>query len=266
MPNYEQLKSKLFTNGFVHLPGLFSGEKAENIGKSCDEVRERPSRFHLAKESRGGQFFMDYNNWRTNKRIDAICRSPILLSAVKQLTDTKKCWLMHEDIIIKSGPSVMATPVHHDRPYFLVAGRNNISIWITASDVPRHSSLVMLRGSHKDQRLFLPKNFLTGDNREQNSGFDGEKFTPLTDDIIESFDHVDFEMKAGDAIVFFHNTLHTSRTHTASAPRKSLVIRYLTDESYLTKTYCNNVPPYERQGLQVIEGGKVPEDFFPRLF
>ena len=77
---------------------------------------------------------------------------------------------------------------------------------------------------------------------------------------------LEIEMKAGDAIVFFHNTLHTSRTHTASAPRKSLVIRYLTDESHLTKTYCNNVPPYERQGLQVVEGGKIPEDFFPRLF
>ena len=255
----------LESRGYVHLKNFLNKDEILCLEQICDQASQKPSRFHLSKKSEEGEFFMDFNQWRKNEKIKQFCFKNKLVDTCKTLSASEKCWLMHEDIIIKNGTLAKNTPVHHDRPYFVFEGDKNVSIWMTSSDIPRESSLLMYEGSHKDERLFLPKNFVTDQDQEGLFGLTDEGFTPLTKEIVDSYREIDFDMSAGDAVVFYHRTLHASRAHSSDNARKSMVIRYLCDGATMTKQYYNNVPPYERQGLELIEGGAVPEDMFPRV-
>ena len=261
--DFKKAKDFLFENGFVQINKLLNSSEIKNFEDTCDLIKQKPSPFKIHKKNKDGEFFMDFNNWRKNNRVLEICKNPKIVQTIKNLSGSKKCQLMHEDILIKEGKLVQETPVHHDRPYFVTKGNINLSVWITSSGVKRESSLLMYAKSHKRKELFLPKNFLSGDNSDGYKGLNKEFFTPLTEEILSKFEVIDFEMSPGDAIVFFHNTLHGSKTHVSNKKRNSLVIRYLLDGATLTKKYYNNVPPYERMGLKIVEDAEIPESFFP---
>ena len=65
--------------------------------------------------------------------------------------------------MVKSGNAI-PTPVHHDRPYHIVKGDLNCSVWIPVGNVERISSLIFYKSSHKINKLFLPKAFIDGKN------------------------------------------------------------------------------------------------------
>ena len=248
----EEKRKKLFSDGFVHVNSLLDVNEIRKFEEACDIVRKKPSAFKILKINEGGEFFMDYNNWRRHKEVFELCSSKKLTKLIKEISKSKKCWLMHEDIIIKKGHDVSETPVHHDRPYFIFKGDLNLSIWISTTDVPRDSSLICYKKSHLTEDLLLPKQFVSGKEAESYKGLNKEGFLNLTEDIIKKYEPVDFDIKAGDAIIFFNKTLHSSKKHLSSMPRKNFVIRYLLDGATLTKKYYNNVPPYEKMGVKII--------------
>lgn len=258
-------KKFLFDQGYVQVNKLLDKDEICFFEETCKEIKKKPSPFKIHRKNEDGEFFMDFNNWRKNKDIFEICKNSKIVNLIKKLSGSRTCRLMHEDIIIKEGKMVQETPIHHDRPYFVAKGDINLSVWITSSGVTRDSSLLMFAKSHKRKELFLPKNFLSGIDSDGYKKLDKNSFTPLDDDILSNFEEIDFKLNAGDAIVFFHNTLHGSKTHTSNKKRNSLVIRYLLDGSSLTEKYYNNVPPYERMGLKIIEDAEIPENFFPNL-
>lgn len=263
--NYTDACAFLLENGYVQINGVLDRKGIDEFQTACELVKKKPTPFKIHRKNKNGEFFMDFNNWRRFDSVLNICKKPEIVQLVKVLSGSKKCYLMHEDIIIKEGNLVQETPPHHDRPYFVTKGDLNLSIWITSSGVSRDSSLLMYSKSHKDNKLYLPKNFLSGLDTEGYKGLDRSLFHPLDENVLAQYEEVDFEMDAGDAIVFFHNTIHSSKKHVSEKKRSSLVIRYLLDGASLTKKYYNNVPPYERLGLKVEEDLPINEDFFPRV-
>ncbi len=263
--NYLEAREFLFDKGFVKIDSLLELDEIKKFEETCEFVKNKPTPFKIHRKDENGEFFMDFNNWRRFEKVYELCTNPKIVEVVKKLGNSQKCHLMHEDIIIKEGQQVQETPPHHDRPYFIAKGDINLSIWITSSGVSRDSSLLMYSGSHKEEKLYLPKTFLSGLDSDGYKGLSKDIFSPLDSTELSRFEEVDFEMKAGDAIVFFHKTLHGSRKHVSEQRRNSLVIRFLLDGATLTKKYYNNVPPYERMGLKIEEGLPIPETFFPNV-
>lgn len=255
---------ELFENGFVQIKSLLEGDELELLVSAIDAVRENPTPFHILKTDFDGEFFMDFNNWRRSKKVETICKLPKIIDLVTNLTNSSKCWLMHEDVIIKSGNGA-PTPIHHDRPYFIFKGDLNLSVWIAPEDIAQDSSLICYKKTHLLNKLFLPKIFKTGADAENYSRKNKEDFEKISADSFQNHEAVDFNLKAGDAIVFFHTTVHASHAHHSANPRKSLVIRYLLDGATLTKKYFNDIPPYEIMGVKIEEDAPVPEKFFPLL-
>ena len=177
------------------------------------------------------------------------------------LTNSKKCWLFHDHTLVKNGPA-QATPIHHDRPYYIFKGSLNVSVWITADDVNRESSLVFYKKSHQSETLYIPRAFDTGKNI---SNEQAEGFKVIEEKDFKDYESVDFEMKAGDAIIFFHNTVHSAKENKLGALRRALSVRYLLDGTSMTKKYINATPPFDRMGVKVEEGNPVPENIFPLL-
>ena len=266
MTNLELYSKELFKNGFVHLKGLLDNNEISLLNRSIDLVYKNPTPFRIKKKTNDGEFFMDYNNWRRIPEVEKLCKSKKIASIASNLVGSKNCWLMHEDVLVKSGTDGAPTPIHHDRPYFIFKGKLNLSIWMTGVDVKRDSSLICYKGSHLNNKIFLPKLFTSGKNASEFKGLESNDFEQIEDDTFREDDLVDFDLKAGDGVAFFHNTIHGSHMHKdKSNPRKSLVIRYLMDGASLTTKYYNNVPPYDKMGVNIKEDGEIPEDFFPKL-
>ena len=61
------------------------------------------------------------------------------------------------------------------------------------------------------KELVLPKQFASGDNADGYTGLSKKGLVVLTDDLLEKYEAVDFDIKAGDGIIFFNKTLHASK-------------------------------------------------------
>lgn len=80
----------------------------------------------------------------------------------------------------------------------------------------------------------------------------------------QTYRQVTYDVSAGDALIFFHNTIHSAPEHSNDFYRAAMSIRYLMDGSALTEECINPTPPYPALGWTVVEGGRIPESYFPR--
>ena len=72
--NIEDKREELFENGFVQISSL-DKQDIKKFENACDLVRKKPTPFKMIKKSEGGEFFMDYNNWRRHKEVFELCSS-----------------------------------------------------------------------------------------------------------------------------------------------------------------------------------------------
>lgn len=254
-------KQQLHADGVVHIRGLLNQDDLQELNSTIDEVLANPSPFgvQLQKPETGGMFFTDFNNWSRLTKVENFCRKQKILNMIQALTGSSTAYLFHDHILVKEGNSI-ATPWHQDRPYYIFEGDLNLSIWMPTTDVTEDSSLEFWRGSHKSNELYMPKGFSDGRALGNNSDF-----VELNENDIPQCERMTFDMKAGDALVFFNNTVHGSRPHVSSEPRRALSIRMLLDGAKMTTKYVNATPPFDRMGVTVIEGAEVPERF-PQLW
>lgn len=263
----EKYSHDLFRNGFVHIKSFLNKEEIELLISAINSNVKSPSPFgKVMKSKKGGDFFMDFNNWKRLPQIEKVCRLPKIVDLVTNLANSKKCWLFHDHVLVKS-INAGQTPIHHDRSYYIFKGDLNLSVWMTADNVSHDSSLIFYKKTHKINKLFTPKAFNTGGdikNIDTNPVSSGE-FEIINEDTFKDFEKVDFDMKAGDALVFFNNTIHSSHPHNSETTRRALSVRYLLDGASLTSKYINATPPFDRMGVKVIEDAPVPEAFFPLL-
>lgn len=250
----------LFKDGVVYINRLLEGVELDDLIKAIESNQTAPSPFGKVIKSQDGKgdFFMDFNNWRRLPLIKKICYMPKIVNLVSGLTNSKDCWLFHDHVLVKNGRAV-STPWHQDRPYYIFKGDLNLSVWITADKVPKNSGLLFVRGSHKSNKMFMPRSFSTGANIDLKEGFEVLQESDIIKENI-----IDFDMEPGDAVVFFNTTVHSARAHHESLMRRSMSIRYLLSGASMTKQYVNATPPFDRMGVKVQEDGDIPE-MFPKL-
>jgi hypothetical protein len=75
-----------------------------------------------------------------------------------------------------------------------------------------------------------------------------------------------FKMQAGDAIFFHNRTLHRSMPSSDQKIRSALSLRMLGDNACLTNICCKNPqPPFNKFGMDVVEGGEPSKEWYPYL-
>lgn len=258
----ENYSKKLFEDGFVYIPSLLDPSEIDLLITAIESNMTNPSPFARVMESeQKGKFFMDFNSWKRLPLVNQVCRLPKLVDLVTKLTNSQKCWFFHDHVLVKD-KNAAATPTHHDRPYYIFKGDLNLSVWMTPDHVPNNSGLIFYKKSHKLNKLFMPKSFVSGSNIAEKPQ---QEFELMSEDVIKNLEAVDFDMKPGDALVFFNNTIHASHPHHCENRRRALSVRYLLDGASLTKKYVNATPPFDRMGVKVAEDAPIPENFFPLL-
>ncbi len=260
------MSEELDRDGFVHCKQVLSGDLLALAQEAVESNLKKPSPMaanYGDKTNPEGYFFHDFNNWRRIKQIEALFRHDSIVSLLQDLTRSQKLWFFHDHVLVKGGQGP-GTPWHHDRPYYLVDGPKNVSIWIALTAIKKNHCLEFLRGSHKIAKLFMPAKFENGSAMESKEGFE-----ILNDSALQSYatsEPVCFEMEAGDAVVFNHKTIHRAPANDSNRVRIALSLRYLCDGATLTKKVVNATPPFDRMGLKFSEGDPIPENWFPRVY
>ena len=230
--------SKIFNqDGVVALKSFFDKKEMKMIESAIHSSIEKPSPFKSINKTKDGSFYMDFANWRRVEELEKVCKYEKTINFLKKLVGSEKCWLFHDHILVKSGKAP-ATPWHHDRPYYIFQGNLNLSIWTPIQDVPKGAGMIFLKGSHLSSQIYIPRSFKDGTELGEETNFKA-----LDDSVLKKYDHLEFDLKRGDALVFFNNTIHSAHSHDKDFERSSLSIRYLMDGVSMTNNHINATPP-----------------------
>lgn len=178
-----------------------------------------------------GRFYGDFFLWLRNPDFRAFALASPLPALAAALMGSARANLFYDQLFVKEPGSVEPTPWHQDLPYWPVAGRQVVSIWVPFDTATPESGVVTyVRGSHLWGRTFRPKAF-----DDANAGaFADSPYEALPDIDADPgrFDFVSWSLEPGDVLVHLGLTVHgASGNRTADVRRRALALRYTGDDA-----------------------------------
>lgn len=213
-------------------------------------------------ENGDGRFFVDYCSWQ---RIPQY-RDFIFDSSASQLAaclmGSNSVQLFHEHVLVKEAQTGVATPWHHDMPYYCVDGPKTVSLWVPLDHVPRERTLEFVAGSHLWGKSFRPQRF----NGQPLNEADGLEEIPDIQANRDDYNIVGWDLSPGDAVAFDYRTIHGApANNSASEQRRAFSLRLVGDDvRFVRKENIVTSPPFNEVKLKHNE--PLSGDEFPMLY
>ena len=259
----EQQAEQFQSEGVTVLRGLFADwVEVLRDGVAANMAEPNPEARIYEGDNGGGKFFVDYCSWqRIPQYRDFIFNSPAAEIAAA-LMHSKKVQLFHEHVLVKEAQAGVATPWHHDMPYYCVDGPKTVSLWIPLDDVPRERTLELIAGSHLWGKSYRPQRF----NGQPLNDNDGLEEIPDIDANRDDYNIVGWDLAPGDAVAFDYRTLHGAPANqSASEQRRAFSLRLVGDDvSFARRQGIVTSPPFNNITLK--HGDPLEADEFPVLY
>ncbi len=248
-------------DGAVFLPGLFH-DWVDDIASGIEQNMREPGQYaaeNLTVEE-SGRFFDDYCNWHRIPAFRKVIYESTLAEAASRLMQSRTVQLFHDHVLVKEPGTAKETPWHQDAPYYFVDGEQTVSFWVPVDPV-NESTLRMIAGSHKWEKLVLPTRWLTNDDFYAGSG----DYLPVPDPDAEpgNFEVLEWAMEPGDAVAFHYRTVHGARGNLSTRRRRAFSMRVLGDDARYVSRAGPTSPPFPGHGMA--DGQPLREDWFPFL-
>lgn len=138
---------------------------------------------------------------------------------------------IEEQMFHKKPGSKVATPWHHDLPYYPLTGRMCV-VWIPVTPHSAADCLKIVRGSQRIGRQFVPTDFRTraswGDEKNLPPG------TEILRDVAslerEGYEIISWDMKPGDALVFDALTVHGNTGNSSNHVTARVALRFCAED------------------------------------
>ena len=211
-------------------------------------------------DNNAGRFFGDYCNWdRIEEYRNFLFHSPAA-SIAGQLMESQSVRLFHEHVLVKETATAIATPWHHDQPYYCVDGTQNCSLWLALDPVDRNTTLEFVSGSHRLGKWFSPQRF------DKTPLYDNDGFEPLPDidENRDQYDVLGWAVEPGDAVAFHFLTLHGSPGNESThIRRRAFSSRWVGDDARFAIRQGKTSPPFPDCLLK--HGDKLDSPEFPQV-
>lgn len=176
----------------------------------------------------GGRFLSDYCNWDRIPEYRAFIFESPAARVGARLMDSRTARLFHEHVLVKEAGADIATPWHHDQPYYCIDGYQTVSLWIPLDEIPRRRTLEFIAGSHRWGQLFRPQRF-NGQALNENDGLEP---VPDIDADRDKYTILGWALSPGDAVAFDFRTLHGAPGNpSAHAQRRAFSLRLVGDDA-----------------------------------
>lgn len=250
-------------DGVVCIRALLTPAQVERLRAGIDANLAAPSpRAKVASRPGDPGFFIeDFCNWQDNAAYREVIFGSALAPAAGLLTGSRRIRLYHDHMLTKEPGTRQPTPWHQDQPYYNVAGRQNVSMWIAVDPVRRHSTLEFVAGSHLGPWL-MPRTFLTQQARWFPEGSLAE--LPEIDRARNSI--LGWEIEPGDVVCFHMLALHAAAGVDGDRRRRVFSLRFLGDDMRHAPRAWKTSPDFPGLADDLADGAPLDHPLFPLLW
>ena len=207
------------SDGVVLVRNLFA-DHVDTIRAGIDKNMADPGPYAAENlhEGEGGRFFDDYCNWTRIAEFATAIRNSPAAEVAADLMGSRSVQMFHDHVLVKEPGTAKATPWHQDAPYYFVDGEHTVSFWVPVDPV-NESTLRLIAGSHKWEKLVLPVRWLSNEDFYA----EPDDYLPIPDPDAEpdKFNVLAWPMEPGDAVAFHFRTVHGARGNPSTRRRRS---------------------------------------------
>jgi ectoine hydroxylase-related dioxygenase (phytanoyl-CoA dioxygenase family) len=212
------------------------------------------------------RLFTDRYMWRHEPLIREFAMESGVAEVAGQLMDATSARLYFDHLLVKEPGTMAPTPWHQDLPYWPFLGRQIASVWVALTEATvESSSLEFVRGSHRWDSYFAPKNFGAREDHpgDWTADADGEEMPDIEADR-SAFDVIGFDVQPGDALVFSAWIVHGAPGNVGGRRRAALSTRWLGDDA-VWHPHPGSDPTVGQEHVVVAPGASVAgdDDRFP---
>jgi ectoine hydroxylase-related dioxygenase (phytanoyl-CoA dioxygenase family) len=262
---------RFWHDGAICLRGVFSEEWLDVLRQATDAAIADPGPLSIdASNSGDKRFFIELGLWSRMPSVKRFIYDSPAAQVAKSLLRTQRVNLFFDQLFVKEPGAVEPTPWHQDQPYWPIAGRQVLSLWIPMDPVTLSSGgLEYVRGSHEWNRRFHPVNFgkTTAEIDAVLSKLDGEKLPPIDADRSQ-YEFLSWDMQPGDVLVHQAMTVHgASGNGSLANRRRAYSVRWSGDDAIWDPRpgLLETIPGPSTLPYPQVAGAKMDSEAFPLI-
>ena len=154
------LRHAYATDGVVCLRAAFDAEWLAVAADAIEQGRANPGPMHVdySAETKPGTYCGDFWIWRQVPAMRTFIFESPAARIAGELMDVPSVMLVTDNWLIREAGAVNKAPWHHDAPYFDLDGKWCV-LWMALEPVGPGEGIVVLKGSHRWGRTFMPESF-----------------------------------------------------------------------------------------------------------
>ena len=250
-------------DGACCLRGLFADwveELREGVARNM--AAPGPYGAENTKPGEAGRFFDDYCNWQRIPEFRRFVLESPAAAIAAQVMGSETAQFFHEHVLVKEPGTAKTTPWHQDIPYYCVEGEQTVSFWMPLDPVPLETSLQIIKGSQRWERLVRPVKWL------DDADFYGDdtRYRPVPDPAqdAETYEILSWALEPGDAVLFSYKAAHGAAGNETGQRRRAFSHRWVGDDVRFIERQGRTSPPFP--GIDQTSGERLREDWFPVLW
>lgn len=238
----KSIGEKFARDGFAHIPQVLTAEELQQYGRALDEAvakRKRNDTRRLEEKSAYEQSFIQCQYlWEDFPAVRGLTFHQKIGELAATLIGAKSVRLWHDQALYKEAGG-RATEAHQDHPYWPIAERDTLTVWIPLGDVDERTGCMgYVPGSHRDAGEFIDIFSKPGDGKRLE-----EKYAATPPVFVHC--------KAGDVIFHHGYTVHMAKPNNSDRTRRVYTMIYLRDGC--TRAGDRAHPSVDRCGVRVGE-------------
>lgn len=251
-------------DGVVCLRNFLAASEMPAIHEGCNEALRAPtSQAQSIGDDGGPSFFYDFN---VSDRIEAFRRlrdDTAMADIAMQLMRSSTVVRYFDNLFIKDAGGGAASPWHEDASFQRVTGRDSVNFWVAFDPVPRQTALQYLAGSHlRDEPIYLMGHFDDGDDYDGIVTRNRVPSRPV-EELGAEYERVWWDLEPGDALVWFHRTLHGAPANTLPISRRAIAYIWVGDDAYYDASPGYIDPDFVDPNLA--DGNRFVSQRFPKV-
>lgn len=251
-------------DGVVCLRNFLPAEQIPAIHAGCEEALANPTaQATVIGEDGGPSFFYDFDVSNRIEAFRALRDDTAMADLAMQLMRSSSVTRYFDNLFIKDGGGGAASPWHEDASFQRVNGRDSVNFWVAFDPIPGTTALQYLAGSHlRDEPIYLMGHFAdegSYDGVIRDNRVPGRSSMELG----AEFERVWWNLEPGDALVWFHRTLHGAPANTLAIPRRAIAYIWVGDDAYYDASPGYTDPDFPDPTLK--HGDRFFSDRFPKV-
>ena len=211
-----------------------------------------------ASDSSDGAFIEDFCNWQRIPELEQFVRTSDAPRIAADVIGSAPVRLYHDHVLVKEPGTRQRTPWHQDIPYYNVAGRLNVSMWIPVDPVAANR-----RSSRPGSHLALLHAARVSDGQAKWFPDGSLAELPDIDADPEQFPVIGWALEPGDAVCFHMLTLHAAGGVSGTNRRRVLSLRFLGEDMVHAVRASTTSPPFPGLADELADG--TPLDHPPDI-